>query len=57
MEFKKYTSIENSYRQADVDRVVHQGHGGGIWVVEEKLDGANFQLYCSITLSLMTSIC
>ena len=49
MKFKKYTSIENSYRQADVDSVAHQGHDGGIWVVEEKLDGANFQLFCDGT--------
>lgn len=47
MEFKKYWSLENTYKQAIIDRVFDNGLDTGEWVVEEKLDGANFQFFCN----------
>jgi len=39
MEFKKYSSIENSYRKKYVGYVIDHGMSGGDWVVEEKIHG------------------
>lgn len=35
MDFKKYNSIENSYRQKTIDYIVSQGLSGGEWVCLE----------------------
>lgn len=45
MEFIKYSSIENSYRQKFLDCIVSEGLSGGEWVVLEKAHGANFSFY------------
>ena len=45
MEFKKYNSLENSYRQKFIDQIVEQGKSHGTWVVQEKIHGANFSFF------------
>jgi len=45
MEFKKYSEAENTYRQKYVNDITDRGLSGGIWVIEEKLHGANFTIY------------
>lgn len=44
-EFKKYNSIENTYRSAFLERIESQGLSGGEWVVTEKIHGANFSFW------------
>lgn len=46
MEFKKFNSLENTYRQATIDKIVNNGLGDGRWVVTEKVHGANFSFWC-----------
>lgn len=41
--FKKYNDIENSYRQAFIDKIVINGFSNELFHVEEKIHGANFQ--------------
>lgn len=45
MEFKKYNSIENTYRTAHLDKIKEYGLNGGDWVVTEKVHGANFSIW------------
>ena len=49
MEFKKYGSIENSYREKFLNQVKKEGLGGGEWIVGEKIHGANFSFWCTET--------
>tara|TARA_R110000851_G_scaffold208585_1_gene361057 strand:- start:369 stop:1418 length:1050 start_codon:yes stop_codon:yes gene_type:complete len=44
MEFKKYSSIENAYRQKAVDNLMTY-NPKGLYVVQEKIHGANFAIY------------
>lgn len=46
LEFKKFSSLENSYRQNLIDKVQYEGKDGGEWVVTEKIHGANFSFWC-----------
>lgn len=46
MEFKKFSSLENSYRQNLIDKVQYEGKDGGLWVATEKIHGANFSFWC-----------
>lgn len=46
MEFIKFSSLENSYRQNLVDKVQYEGKDGGLWIATEKLHGANFSFWC-----------
>jgi Rnl2 family RNA ligase len=46
MEFKKYSSLENSFRTKYMQNIVDQGLSGGTWVVTEKVHGANFSFLC-----------
>jgi|SaaInlStandDraft_4_1057021.scaffolds.fasta_scaffold04924_9 Rnl2 family RNA ligase len=43
MSFKKYSSIDNAYREKTVNYYIMQGHTQGIWRGREKIHGANFQ--------------
>lgn len=45
MKFKKYNSLENSYRTKFVDRIVETGNSGGQWIVTEKVHGSNFSIW------------
>lgn len=45
MEFKKFSSIENTYRDKFFDLVREEGKDGGQWVVMEKVHGAQFSIY------------
>jgi hypothetical protein len=38
-QFKKYSSIENTYRKKEIDRIVEQGNSSGLWRVSEKVHG------------------
>lgn len=49
MEFKKFSSLENTYRQNLIDKVQYEGKDGGEWVVTEKIHGANFSFWCDGT--------
>lgn len=42
MQFTKYSSIENSYREKYINQIIEQGYGNEEYVVLSKLDGANF---------------
>lgn len=45
MKFTKYRSIENSYRAKYLDLLHLHGLSAGMWVVEEKVHGANFSVW------------
>lgn len=45
MEFKKYNSIENSYREKFLDYMKRELLHGGEFVVHEKVHGANFSFW------------
>ena len=45
MEFKKFTSLENTYRQNLLDKVVLEGLDEQLWIVTEKVHGANFSFW------------
>lgn len=47
MEFKKFSSLENTYRQNLIDKVQYEGKDGGVWVATEKIHGANFSFWCN----------
>lgn len=49
MEFTKFSSLENSYRQNLIDKVQYEGKDGGLWMVTEKLHGANGSFWCDGT--------
>lgn len=46
MEFKKFSSLENSYRQNLIDKVQYEGKDSGEWIATEKIHGANFSFWC-----------
>lgn len=45
MKFKKYNSIENSYREFYINKIHEYGLNSGDWVVSEKIHGANFSIW------------
>lgn len=45
MQFKRYNSIENSYRDKFIYQIQEQGLSDGEWVVTEKIHGANFSVH------------
>lgn len=49
MEFTKFSSLENTYRQNLIDKVQYEGKEGGLWMATEKLHGANFSFWCDGT--------
>ena len=49
MDFHKFSSLENSYRQNLIDKVQYEGKDGGMWMATEKLHGANFSFWCDGT--------
>lgn len=49
MEFKKFSSLENSYRQNLIDKVQYEGKDVGLWIATEKIHGANFSFWCDGT--------
>ena len=44
MEFKKFASLENTYKEKVIDHI-RLNHGKGYWWVSEKIDGANFSIW------------
>lgn len=46
MEFKKFSSLENTYRQNLIDKVKYEGKDVGVWIATEKIHGANFSFWC-----------
>jgi Rnl2 family RNA ligase len=45
MEFKKYSSIENTYRTAEINYIRQNAFDRGEFIVEEKVHGSNFAFY------------
>lgn len=45
MEFQKYSSIENSYRQEFIDKILEEQKDQGVWLVTEKIHGSNFSFW------------
>ena len=45
MKFVKYNSIENSYRELELNRMQMEGKDKGKWVVQEKVHGSNFSFW------------
>lgn len=45
MQFREYSSIENTYRQKEIDTIIQQGKAGGMWRVSEKVHGANISFW------------
>lgn len=45
LKFKKYSSIENTYRSKEIDRITEQGNSGGVWRLSEKVHGSNFSFW------------
>lgn len=48
MKFTRYSSIENSYRELFMNKIVQEGKVGGEWIVTEKIHGANFSIWFDI---------
>ena len=46
MQFKKFSSLENTYRTNLIEKVVDEGIPTDDWIVTEKVDGANFSFWC-----------
>jgi Rnl2 family RNA ligase len=46
MSFKKYPSIENTYREKTIKEIKKFGFDLGVWVVTNKVHGANFSFWC-----------
>lgn len=46
MQFKKFSSLENTYRTNLTEKVAEEGIPTGYWIVTEKVDGANFSFWC-----------
>jgi len=44
MKYRKYNEIENSKRAKFLDKIYEQGKSNGIWLVTEKVHGANFSI-------------
>lgn len=49
MEFVKFSSLDNTYRQNLIDKVQYEGKDGGLWIATEKLHGGNFSFWCDGT--------
>ena len=49
MEFHKFSSLENTYRQNLINKVQYEGKDVGEWIVTEKIHGANFSFWCDGT--------
>lgn len=47
MQFTKYASIENSYKENYINKIIEQGYGNKEYVVLSKTDGANFSFICN----------
>lgn len=45
VDFVKFPSLENTYRQKEIDYVVNGGHSNVGWIVTEKVHGANFSFW------------
>ncbi|WP_298121983.1 RNA ligase, Rnl2 family [Flavobacterium sp.] len=45
MEFKKYNSIENAYQKIVLEQIIIHGFEKEIYVVQEKVHGANFSFF------------
>lgn len=46
MEFQRFPSIINSYKEKELERTRYEEKTDGVWVISEKLDGANFSFWC-----------
>lgn len=46
MIFKKFSSLENTYRTNLIEKVQYEGKDGGEWLATSKLHGANFSFWC-----------
>jgi Rnl2 family RNA ligase len=51
--FRKFTSIENSYRKEHIKRIQLEGHWAGEYVVQEKVHGANMSFYTTDGISFI----
>lgn len=47
--FIKYVSIENSYRERFIQKIREEGLDGGTWIATNKIHGANFQVCADST--------
>lgn len=57
--FKKYNSIENTYREKATEQVYLHDYGNDVFVVQEKVHGANFSFITdgtSIQVAKRTSL-
>lgn len=45
MIFKRFPSIDNSYRKKFLDKIKYEGLDGGLFIVQEKVHGANFSFW------------
>jgi Rnl2 family RNA ligase len=45
MDFVKYQSIENSYRDKYIELMRSEGHADGLFIVEEKIHGSNLSIW------------
>lgn len=49
MDFIKFSSLDNTYRQNLIDKLQYEGKDAGLWIATEKLHGANFSFWCDGT--------
>ena len=45
MNFRRYSSIENSYRTKEINTILEQGKNDGVWRLSEKIHGSNFSFW------------
>ena len=55
MQFTKYNSIENTYKDKVVSKIYKEGYNNIDWVVTDKLDGANFSFITDGTTNVLTA--
>jgi Rnl2 family RNA ligase len=53
MNFTKYNSIENTYKEKVVSKIYEEGYANMDWVVTDKLDGANFSFITDGTFNIL----
>lgn len=46
MDFQRFPSLINTYKEKEIQRATEEDKVDGVWVVSEKLDGANFSFWC-----------
>ena len=56
VKFKKFSSLENSYRENFIHKIREQGYENEKYIITEKLHGANYSFTVVIENGLLVSV-